>query len=91
MLDEVARELRDAGANELADRLETELVGHNVLCGRWSFQVVEEFDAGYWSLSRSHEAAVRDALMAGRRHVHEAEMKERRRTDGHPGHSARPG
>jgi hypothetical protein len=39
---------------------------------------------------REHEAAVREALLDGRRHVHEAEMKERRRTHGHPGHGARP-
>ena len=36
--------LRDAGHDELADRIERELVGRNVLDGRWSFQIVEEYD-----------------------------------------------
>jgi hypothetical protein len=29
-------------------------------------------------------------LVDGRRHLHEAELKERRRTHGHPAHTARP-
>ena len=66
------------------------MVGRNVLYGRWTFQVVEEFDDNYWSPLRDHERAVRDKLMAGQRHVFEAEMKERRRTDGRPGHEAAP-
>jgi hypothetical protein len=39
---------------------------------------------------RERERAVRDQLMGGQRHVFEAEMKERRRTIGHPGHDATP-
>jgi len=66
------------------------VVGRNVLNGRWTFQVVEEFDDDYWIVFRTHERAVRDALVAGRRHVYEAEMKERRRTPGHPAHGGRP-
>ena len=90
-LDEVLEHLRACGADELAGALERELLGRNVLPGRWTFQVVEEFDDGYMSVFRAHERAVRDALVAGRRHVQEAEMKERRRTHGAPGHEARPG
>ena len=78
--------LRGHGIDVLADELERDLVGRNVLNGRWTFQVVEEFDDGYWTVFRTHERAVRDALVAGRRHVYEAEMKERRRTPGHPAH-----
>ena len=51
---------------------------------------VEEFDDGYWGPLREHDRAVRDELMDGRRHVFEAEMKERRRTHGRSGHEARP-
>jgi phosphate uptake regulator len=91
MLDAALEALRAADAPELADRIERELLGRNVLEGRWTFQVVEEFDDGYWSLFRELERAVRDALLDGRRHVYEAEMKERRRTHGEPGHSAAPG
>ncbi|HSR24654.1 MAG TPA: hypothetical protein VLW53_13955, partial [Candidatus Eisenbacteria bacterium] len=47
-LDEAVQALRDAGAAALADRVETELIGRNVLAGRWTFQVVEEYDDGYY-------------------------------------------
>ena len=82
--------LRDAGHTDWADRLERELFGRNVLDGRWTFQVVEEFDDGYWTLFRELEAAARDDLAAGRRHLREAGMKEVHRTRGEPGHASRP-
>ena len=56
------QELREAGHPEQADRLATELIGRNVLAGRWTFQVVEEFDDGYWTAFRDHERRVRDEL-----------------------------
>jgi hypothetical protein len=83
--------LRAAGHAALADDLEHHLVGRNVLEGRWTFQVVEEFDDGYWSAFRRHERTAREVLVEGRRHLNEAEMKERLRTRGHPDHTARPG
>ena len=46
----------------MADRLEKEVVGRNVLNGRWTFQIVEEFDDNYWSVFRDHEQWVRDEL-----------------------------
>ncbi len=82
--------LRDAGHPEWADRLERELFGRNVLEGRWTFQIVEEYDDGYWSLFRDLEQAVREDLTGGRRHLREAGMKEDQRSHGEPGHSARP-
>ncbi|MGZ4495109.1 MAG: hypothetical protein ACXVWU_10450 [Nocardioides sp.] len=82
--------LRAAGHTDLADDLERDLVGRNVLAGRWTFQVVEEYDDTYWSAFREHERTVRDELTAGRRHLFEARMKEDRRTHGHPDHTARP-
>jgi hypothetical protein len=90
MLDEVVEKLRAAGHRALADRIETELIGMNVLPGRWTFQVLEEFDGGYYAKFRELEAAARDQLAGGRRHIYEAEMKERRRTPGAPGHESRP-
>ncbi len=57
-----------------------ELVGLDVLEGRWTFQIVEEFDAGYYARWRELEQRVRDATVAGRRHVFEAEMKADRQT-----------
>ncbi len=82
--------LRQAGHSDLADRIETELIGMNVLPGRWTFQIVEEYDDGYYAAFTAFERAARDELLQGRRHVFEAEMKEDRRTHGHPGHEARP-
>ncbi|WP_041781950.1 hypothetical protein [Mycolicibacterium chubuense] len=90
LLGEACDALRDAGHDEAAQRLETEMVGRNVLYGRWTFQVVEEFEDTYYSPLRDHERRVRDDLTEGVRHVHEARMKERRRTHGRKGHEARP-
>jgi hypothetical protein len=89
-LDEALELLRAADADPLADALERDLVGRNVLPGRWTFQIVEEFDDGYWAVFRAFEERVREALVAGRRHVYESEMKERRRSHGLPAHAARP-
>ncbi|CAN5179922.1 hypothetical protein BH09ACT8_BH09ACT8_11070 [soil metagenome] len=89
-LGDAAGMLRTAGHLEIADRLEAEVVGRNVLSGRWTFQIVEEFDDDYWSVVRTHEKVVRDTLMAGMRHVYEAEMKADRRTPGEAGHEVAP-
>ncbi|MFD4294303.1 hypothetical protein ACFWPA_07340 [Rhodococcus sp. NPDC058505] len=89
-LGEAVDALRAAGHAELAAAIDADLVGRNVIPGRWTFQLVEAFDDGYWTAFRRWDAAARDALLGGRRHVHEAEMKEARRTHGRPGHEARP-
>ncbi len=89
-LGEAVHQLRDAGHGALADRVERELVGRNVLEGRWSFQVVEEYDDTYYSPFRQLEQAARDDLVASKRHLFEAEMKEDRRTHGRPHHEATP-
>jgi hypothetical protein len=90
MLDEVVDLLRSEGRDALADRVQDELMGMNVLAGRWTFQIVEEFDDGYYATWREVERAVREETMGGRRHVFEAEMKEARRTRGRAGHEATP-
>ena len=90
LLDEAASGLEEAGHHRLADRLRTDLIGRNVLPGRWTFQVVEEFGDGYYAEFVGIERQVRDELLDGRRHVFEAELKERRRTPGRPGHESRP-
>jgi hypothetical protein len=82
--------LREAGHGAVADRISTELVGRNVLQGRWTFQVVEDYDDGYWSLFRSLEKEARDELAGGRRHLFEARMKQAERSAGRPGHEATP-
>jgi hypothetical protein len=82
--------LRAAGHHELADTVDREMVGRNVLSGRWTFQVIEEFDAGYYADFRRIQKLVCEELMGGRPHVYEAEMKAARRTPGRPGHEATP-
>jgi hypothetical protein len=89
-LGDAVDQLRAAGHGELADRLTTELIGLNVLAGRWTFQVVEEYDDGYYATFKGLERAARDELANGSRHLFEAEMKEERRTHGRPGHEATP-
>ncbi|WP_214407593.1 hypothetical protein [Pseudonocardia lacus] len=91
LLDDAVDGLRGTGHEELAERVATGLRGANVLAGRWTFQVVEEFDDGYYATFREMERAVREETMGGRRHVFEAEMKQRRRTRGRRGHEATPG
>ncbi len=81
---------REAGHTAIADRIERELVGRNVLPGRWTFQVVEAYDDDYYATFRRLEQAARDELVQGRHHLFEAEMKEDRRTHGRPHHEARP-
>ena len=90
LLGDACDDLTAAGHQVVATRLQTELVGRNVLHGRWTFQVVEEFDDGYWSEFREHERRVRDELQNGERHVFEARLKEQRRTKSRPGHEANP-
>lgn len=89
-LGEAVRMFRDSGHAGLADRLDTELVGRNVIEGRWTFQLVEEYDDGYYAAFRALERAARDQLSEGRRHLFEAEMKEQRRTHGRRHHEAKP-
>ena len=90
LLGEAADQLEDAGHAEIAERLRSDLVGRNILEGRWSFQVVEEYDATYWSAVRGFVDQTRDELVGGRHHVFESEMKERRRSHGLRHHERRP-
>lgn len=74
--------LEQAGHPELADQIRRQLLGRNVLPGRWTFEVVEAYDATYYDVALHWDQRVRDALVDGRQHVQEAEMKADRRVDG---------
>ena len=87
---EAADLLDDAGHPDVAEDLRTEIVGRNILQGRWTFQIVEEFDVAYYDVVRAEVRRVEDDLMGGARHVFESEMKDRRRSPGVPGHERRP-
>ena|SRR5690349_21083495 len=90
LFEEAADALESCGQPGLAEELRVHLVGRNVLEGRWTFQVVDEFDDLYHAEATRCETLVRDELMDGRRHVFEAELKERRRTRGLRGHEGVP-
>lgn len=90
LLQDAVAGLRDAGHAELADDLDRDLVGRNVIADRWTFQLVEDYDANYWSAYRAFDERARDELAGGERHVFEARMKQRERTSGHPRHEAGP-
>jgi hypothetical protein len=82
--------LRRAGHDEIADRIDRELLGRNVLRGHWTFQIVEDYDDNYWSLFRELEKSAREDLADGVRHLYEARLKQSERTPGSPGHTAHP-
>ncbi len=89
-LGDAVEQLRKAGHTDLADRIDTELVGRNVIAGRWTFQIMEDYDDGYYALAKELEKAARDELVGGRRHLFEAGMKEDRRTEARRHHEATP-
>jgi hypothetical protein len=76
-LEEAVRLLRAAGHAHHADAVCDELLGRDVLAGRWTFQIVEEYDDGYRRCFLDVEERIRDQLGEGRRHIYEAEMRQR--------------
>lgn len=89
LFDDAAGALAEAGEHEAAEALRASIVGRNVLDGRWTFQVVEEFDALYWSEAEQAMRTLERRYQGGRRHVFEARLKEERRTAGRRGHEHR--
>jgi hypothetical protein len=82
--------LREARHTALADDIERDLVGRNVIADRWTFQIVEDYDDNYWATFRGFDERARAELAGGDRHVYEARMKQRERTAGHRHHHAGP-
>ena len=81
--------LREAGHGELAADLARELVGRNVLPGRWTFQVIEDYDETYYQPFREFDRRARE-LTNGLKHLFEAGLKRKRRSAGEEGHEATP-
>ena len=90
LLQDAVELLRKAGHTQLADDLDRDLVGRNVIADRWTFQIVEDYDATYWSVFRAFDERARTELADGDRHVYEARMKQSERTRHHPHHEAGP-
>jgi hypothetical protein len=89
LVGDAVEKLREAGHTDFAGTLSEELVGRNVLPGRWTFQVVEEYDECYYQPFRDLDRRARE-LTRGHAHLYEAGLKHDRRTDGEPGHEATP-
>ncbi|EIV95301.1 hypothetical protein [Frankia sp. QA3] len=79
ILIDAINELEDAGHTRTAAFVRGELYGRNVLDGRWTFQIVEEYDELYYRPFTEVDEEVRRRLTDGMRHVHEARMKARER------------
>lgn len=80
-LQESISKLRAAGHAELADQIDTVLVGRDIVPGMWSFQLVETYDEQYWTVFRAVESHAREQLATGTRHIFEAEMKQAEQHD----------
>ncbi|CAL9353086.1 hypothetical protein C1708_30350 [Streptomyces sp. DH-12] len=89
-LDRAVELLHKAGHPDWAETVRTQVLGRNVIPGHWTFQIVEAYDRTYYRPFRELEQAAVEELADGRDHLFEAEMKEARRTAGHPHHTARP-
>ena len=50
---------------DLLYSISRELIGRNVLQGRWSFQVIEDYDDGYYRCFQEMERTVRQQLTGG--------------------------
>ena len=90
LLGDGADALAAAGHRVEADDLRSEVIGRNAVDGRWTFQLVEEYDALFYGPVQTHLRRLEERLVEGRRHVFESELKEQRRTSGRSGHEHRP-
>jgi hypothetical protein len=80
-LQEATKDLRAAGHADLADEVELVLVGRDVVPGHWTFELVEAYDAQYWTVFRAVEEEARNRFAGGVPHVYEAEMKRDEQQD----------
>jgi hypothetical protein len=79
IFEESASRLAEVGHRDEAALLWQDLVGRDVLEGRWTFEIVERFDDDYYGTARSDVTRLVDGLVGGRRHAHEAVMRNQRR------------
>ena len=81
--------LEQCGLQDAADAMRDEVVGRNVLDGRWTFQVVEEFDDLYYA--PAVDAVPRARTRPPRRPAARARVaNERAATNEGPGRSREP-
>lgn len=88
-MERAVRLLREAGHAEWAAKVEAEILGRDVIPGHWTFQIIEACNDTCCRPFQELERSVVNALVQGRDHLYEAEMKEARRTVAHSDHTAR--
>jgi hypothetical protein len=79
-LDRAVSLFMQAGHPKVAQRIQRELIGRNVIPGHWTYEIVDAFDDGYYADFRTVEKDARDELAQGRRHLYEARLKQQRHT-----------
>ncbi|MEU2021380.1 hypothetical protein ABZ565_04320 [Streptomyces sp. NPDC016469] len=77
---DAVRLLREAGHGTEADLVERQVLGHNVIPGHWTFQIIEAYNQTYYHPFADLEHRLVDELAQGRDHILEAELKQRRRS-----------
>lgn len=65
------RQLRDCGHEELAEALRREHLPQGAIDDRWTYALVEEFEAGMLADIAGFERRAREAIADGHRHVAE--------------------
>jgi hypothetical protein len=70
-LHEAESTLRDCGHTELADQLRDELLPSGAIEDRWTYDLLESFEAGILEDVTGYERRVRDSLADGHRHITE--------------------
>src|SRR5207249_879919 len=81
LFEESALRLARDGHVDEARSLWRNVVGRDVLEGRWTFEIVERFDDDYYDAARAEVVALERQLVSGRRHAHEEVLREHRRAD----------
>lgn len=84
LFEESACRLAALGHSQEASSLWHNIVGRDVLEGRWTFQIVEGFDDDYYTATRAQVIDLESRLVDGRRHAHEEAMRHRRRIETPP-------
>lgn len=84
LFEESACRLAALGHSHEASSLWRDIVGRDVLEGRWTFEIVEGFDDDYYTAARAEVLVLESRLVDGRRHAHEEAMRHRRRLERPP-------
>lgn len=74
-------QLRESGHDAFANGIRDELLPAGVVGDRWSYELVESFEAGFLTDATALENAVRESLADGADHVTERTQQQRWREE----------